>query len=102
MAVDTLSLASKTALITGSGRQTGIGAFIARTLAKNGANIAIHHVSEESKSRAEKVAADLANEFGVKTTVVHGSLDDYNATKAIVSQAINGLGVDCIDILGRS
>ncbi|KID84876.1 NAD(P)-binding domain protein [Metarhizium guizhouense ARSEF 977] len=99
MALDTLSLAGKSAIITGSGRENGIGAAIARALARNGANVAIHHVSEESKSGAEKVAAELANEYGVETTVVRGSIDDCEAAKAMVSQTISGLGVDHVDIL---
>ena len=59
MAVDTLSLAGKTALVTGSGRGTGIGAAIARALARNGASVAIHYVSEDSKARAEKIAVNI-------------------------------------------
>lgn len=101
MTVDTLSVAGKTALITGSGRENGIGAAIARALARNGASVAIHHVSESTKSRAEKVAADLEKEFGVKMTVVHGSVSDYNTTHEMVRQALKGLGTDHIDILGK-
>ena len=59
MAVDTLSLAGKTALVTGSGRGTGIGAAISRAMARNGASVAIHYVSEDSKARAEKIAIDM-------------------------------------------
>ena len=101
MAPDTLSLAGKTALITGSGRENGVGAAIARGFAKNGAAVAIHYVSEESKPRAEKFAANIANEFRTKTTVVHGSVRDYKATREMVSQALRGLDVDHIDILGK-
>lgn len=58
-------------------------------------------VSEGSKPRAEKLAANIANEFGTKTTVVHGSVRDYAATREMVSQALKGLDVDHIDILGK-
>jgi len=101
MAPDTLSLAGKTALITGSGRENGVGAAIARGFARNGAAVAIHYVSEGSKPRAEKVAASIANEFGAKTTVVHGSVSDYKATREMVSGVLKGLDVDHIDILGK-
>ena len=101
MVQDTLSLAGKTALVTGSGRENGVGAAIAKGFARNGAAVAIHYVSEGSKPRAEKVAADIANEFGTKTTVVHGSVSDYKVTRQIVSQALKGLNVDHIDILGE-
>jgi NAD(P)-dependent dehydrogenase (short-subunit alcohol dehydrogenase family) len=99
MAVDTLSLAGKTALITGSGRENGIGAAIARTFARNGASVAIHYASEQSKAKAEKVAADISRQFGTKTTIVHGSVNNQSAAKSIVEQTLKGLGVDHIDIL---
>ena len=101
MAPDSLSLAGKTALITGSGRENGVGAAMARAFAKNGAAVAIHYVSAGSKSRAEKVAADIAREYGNKTTVVHGSVSDYKTTREIVAQALKGLGAEHIDILGE-
>ena len=100
MSADTLSLAGKTALVTGSGRETGIGAGIARALARNGAAVGIHHVSEESKSRAEKVAKDINKEFGTKITVVQGGVQNYETAKNMVEQALKDLGVDHIDILG--
>jgi hypothetical protein len=101
IAPDTLSLAGKTALITGSGRENGVGAAIARGFARNGAAVAIHYVSEGSKPRAEKVAASIANEFGAKTTVVHGSVSDYKTTREMVSGVLKGLDVDHINILGK-
>ncbi|KAJ5797260.1 short-chain dehydrogenase [Penicillium psychrosexuale] len=85
---DTLSLAGKTALVTGSGRETGIGAAIARALARNGASVAIHYVSEGSKARAEKVALDINKEFGTKTTVVQGGVENYDTAKNMVEQIL--------------
>jgi len=99
MAVDTLSLAGKTALVTGSSKENGIGAAIARAFARNGASVAIHHVSEGSRAGAEKLAVDIAREFGTKTTLVRGQVGDYNAARSIVEQALQGLGVNHIDIL---
>lgn len=100
MAIETLSLSGKTALITGSGRENGIGAAIARAFARNGASVAIHYVSPDSKERAEKLASDISNEFGAKTTVVQGSVQDPKSANDIVQQTLTGLGVDHIDILG--
>lgn len=100
MSPETLSLAGKTALVTGSGRETGIGAAIAKALARNGANVAIHHVSEGSKARAEKVAADISKEFGTKVTVVQGGVETYNTANEMVEQILEAFGVDHIDILG--
>lgn len=102
MSPDTLSLAGKTALVTGSGRETGIGAAIARALARNGASVAIHYVSEGSKARAEKVANDINKEFGTKTTVVQGGVENYGTAKNMVEHVLKALSVDHIDILGMS
>jgi NAD(P)-dependent dehydrogenase (short-subunit alcohol dehydrogenase family) len=100
MEAETFSLAGKTALITGSGRENGIGAAIARTLARNGASVAIHYVSEHSKARAEKVATDINQEFGTKTTVVQGGVENSDTAKSIVEQTLKAFDVDHIDILG--
>jgi NAD(P)-dependent dehydrogenase (short-subunit alcohol dehydrogenase family) len=101
MPADTLSLAGKTALVTGSGRENGIGAAIARALARNGANVAIHHVSEESKARAEAVAQSLANEYGVKTTVVRGAVQNPDEPPRMVQEVLAAFGVDHLDILSK-
>jgi NAD(P)-dependent dehydrogenase (short-subunit alcohol dehydrogenase family) len=100
MAPETFSLAGKTALITGSGRENGIGAAIAKAFARNGAFVAIHYVSEQTKARAEKLATDIAQEFGTKTTVVQGCVENHSTAKKMVEQALKGLNTDHIDILG--
>lgn len=97
---ETLSLLGKTAIITGSGRETGIGAAIARALARNGANVAIHYVSESSKARAEKVAGDIEREFGTKTVVVRGGVESLDNAEGMVRDVLEGLGVERVDILG--
>ncbi|KAL7931413.1 NAD(P)-binding protein [Trichoderma chlorosporum] len=99
MAAETLSLAGKTALITGSGRETGIGAAIARAFALNGAAVAIHYVSESSKARAEKFATDISQEFGTKTAVVQGALEKASTAAKVVEETLKGLDVAHIDIL---
>lgn len=99
MTVDNLSLAGKFALVTGSGREDGLGAGIARTLAKNGAAVAIHYVSESSKPKAANVAAAISKDFGVKVTVVSGTVDEVSSAKKIVADTLTGLGTDHIDIL---
>ncbi|KAI0397630.1 short chain dehydrogenase reductase [Xylariaceae sp. FL0594] len=96
---DTLSLAGKTAIITGSGRGNGIGAAIARAFARNGAAVAIHHVSDSSQASADKLAASLAAEYGVRTTVVRGDVADRGVARRIVEDALTGLDVGCVDIL---
>ena len=102
MSADTLSLAGKIALVTGSGRETGIGAAIARALARNAASVAIHYASETSKARAEKVANDINKDFGTKTTVVQGGVENHDTAKSMVEQILKAFSVDHIDILGMS
>ncbi|MBE3047974.1 hypothetical protein IMZ48_36780, partial [Candidatus Bathyarchaeota archaeon] len=55
---------------------------------------------EPSKARAEKVAEDIAQEFGTKTTVVQGRVDNPDSAKLIVETILTAFGVDHIDILG--
>ncbi|GAD93127.1 short-chain dehydrogenase, putative [Paecilomyces variotii No. 5] len=96
---ETFSLAGKTALVTGSGKENGIGSAIARALARNGASVAVHYASEHSKARAEKVAVDINREFGTKTTVVQGRVENYETGKSMVKQILSDLSADHIDIL---
>ncbi|PNP54566.1 hypothetical protein THARTR1_05123 [Trichoderma harzianum] len=76
---ESLSLAGKTAIITGSGKENGIGAAIALALARNGARVAINYVSEATAPRADVTTPE--------------------GTKKLVEKAIEGFGVDRIDIL---
>lgn len=86
--------------MTGSGRENGIGAAIARNLARNGANVAIHYVSESSKPRAQGVAEAITKEFGTKTTVVQGAIEKLENADKLVDETLKGLATDHIDILG--
>lgn len=58
----TMTLTSKTAVITGS--TSGIGLAIARALAKEGANIVLNGLGDEAE--IEKTRAGIESEFGVK------------------------------------
>jgi NAD(P)-dependent dehydrogenase (short-subunit alcohol dehydrogenase family) len=99
--VETLSLAGKTAFVTGSGKENGIGAAIARALARNGASVALHHVSDSTEARAEKLAMDIHKETGSKTTVVRGGVEDFDHAETMVKQILEDFGVDHLDILGE-
>lgn len=97
MSPDTLSLAGKVAIITGSGRENGIGAAIAVALARNGAAVTINHVSDSSAPRAEAIAQKIREEGG-KAIVIQASVDEAGA-KRLVDGTIQAFGG--IDILGE-
>ncbi|KAL7821249.1 hypothetical protein V8C44DRAFT_362815 [Trichoderma aethiopicum] len=99
-AADTLSLTGKTAIITGSGKENGIGAAIAHALARNGARVAINYVSEATAPRAAKVAASIEQVAGKGSVIViQQDVTTPEGTKKLVDEAIKGFGVDRIDIL---
>ncbi|KFA81157.1 hypothetical protein S40288_01009 [Stachybotrys chartarum IBT 40288] len=99
MTRDNLSLDGKSAIITGSGRENGIGAAIAKAFARNGARVAIHYVSDSSKPRAERVAKDIADKYGAQVTVLHGAVDVPGTSDRLVKGALAAFDVDHIDIL---
>ncbi|KAI4863406.1 putative short-chain dehydrogenase [Hypoxylon rubiginosum] len=99
MPADTLSVAGKIAIVTGSGRENGIGAAIARALARNGASVAIHYVSEEVTPRAQALAQSIRDEHGVAVAVVQADVSTPEGANKIVAETLQQLGVDHIDIL---
>ncbi|KAG5949843.1 hypothetical protein E4U53_005714 [Claviceps sorghi] len=98
MSVDTLSLEGKVAIVTGSGRENGIGAGIALALARNGASVVVNHVSDSSAPRAERVA-EMLREAGARAIVVQSGVDTLNGAKTIVRRTLDGFQTHHIDIL---
>jgi NAD(P)-dependent dehydrogenase (short-subunit alcohol dehydrogenase family) len=100
MPVDNLSLAGKIAIVTGSGRENGIGACIAAALARNGAAVTINYVSDSSAARAEAVAKKIRSEGG-EAIVIRAAAGQEGA-KALLEGTLKAFETDSIDILGRS
>ncbi|EFY88520.1 short-chain dehydrogenase, putative [Metarhizium acridum CQMa 102] len=100
MTVDTLSLEGKVAIVTGSGRENGIGAGIALALARNGASVVVNHVSDSSAGRAANVA-QMLRQAGGKAIVVQTSVDTLEGAKYIVQKTLEGFQTDHIDILAN-
>ncbi|BCS27833.1 SDR family NAD(P)-dependent oxidoreductase [Aspergillus puulaauensis] len=98
MAPDTLDLAGKVAIITGSGKETGIGARIATTLARNGALVVINHVSDTSRPRAAGVAQAVCQDGG-KAIAVQADVSTIEGANKLVHQTLEQFRVDHIDIL---
>jgi len=96
--VDNLSLAGKVAIVTGSGRENGIGAGIAFALARNGAAVTINFVSDSSAPRAEAIAKKIQREGG-RATVVRASVDQ-EGSRRLVQETLKAFKTDHVDILG--
>jgi len=100
-------LKGKTALVTGSGKKTGIGYAIAEKLAASGCNIIIADLGKPpepggslksaTSEEMETIAADLAKTYGVKTLAVTVDVSD-NLAIGVMVESIKGV-FDHIDIL---
>jgi NAD(P)-dependent dehydrogenase (short-subunit alcohol dehydrogenase family) len=100
---DFLSLKNKVAIITGSGKENGIGAGIAFALVRAGARVVINHVSASSTPRAAEVAARIETIAGKgMAIVVQADISSLEGAKKLVEETLSGFGVDHIDILGKS
>ncbi len=89
------SLEGRTALVTGSGRR--VGAAIARALAREGMNLALHY--HASREPAEALAAEVRAR-GRDALAIGGDLSSPEACHAVVDAAIERLGG--IDLLVSS
>jgi len=91
MAPDTLSLSGKVAIVTGSGRENGIGAAIATALARYGASVVINYISDSPAPRAVNVAASRKN-FGGRTLVVQADVSTREGAAKLAKETLNGFG----------
>jgi NAD(P)-dependent dehydrogenase (short-subunit alcohol dehydrogenase family) len=98
MAPTTLSLAGKTAIVTGSGRENGIGAAIAVALAQNGARVVVNYVSEASAVRAAKVIANITA-LGAEAIAIQADVSSPEGASKLVNNTQSGFATDKIDIL---
>ncbi|XXH03722.1 hypothetical protein Hte_010128 [Hypoxylon texense] len=93
-----LSFQGKVAIVTGSGRPSGIGAAIAEALAVRGACVTINYVSDSSAPRAVEVAESIRAKGG-KATVIRGDVGDPEEAKKLVKETLAAFNTDKIDIL---
>ena len=87
-----MRLENKTALITGASRN--IGAEIARTFAREGADLILN--TRQSVEDLESVAAEC-RELGVRTHTVIGDVSDPDRVSEMVAEGIDALGP--VDVL---
>lgn len=97
-----ISLKNKISIITGSGRENGIGAGIALTLARAGSLVTINYVSNSSAPRAAEVVSKIEGAVGKgRVIAVQADVSTEEGTKKIVNETLRGFGVDHIDIIGE-
>lgn len=93
-------LTGKVAIVTGSGR--GIGKGIALRLAKAGANVVVHDVTEEApqrfgESQSLEEVAETVRSFGRRSLALFGDLTDPKSCQSIADTVFTEFGL--IDIL---
>ncbi|QYS95365.1 hypothetical protein H0G86_002657 [Trichoderma simmonsii] len=93
-------LANKIAIITGSGKENGIGAAIALTLARAGARVTINYVSDSTAARAVEVVSTIEAAAGKGSVIsIQADVSTTEGTKKIVAGTLKGFKVDHIDII---
>jgi 2-dehydro-3-deoxy-D-gluconate 5-dehydrogenase len=85
MALDWFNLDGKVALVTGS--STGIGAAIAKGLARAGADVICHGRGEEAEATSEEIRRS-----GPRSIALSADLSDRSAQAAFVEGAVNAFG----------
>ncbi len=83
-----MDIKGKNVLITGAARR--IGAFLAVSLAKEGANIAIHYNSSKEDALQVKKQIERA---GVKSALIKANLEDEKQVESLAKQVLNEFGV---------
>jgi len=97
-----LSLSGKIAIVTGSGKENGIGAGIALTLARAGARVAINYVSESTSARSVEVVSKIEAAAGKGSViVVQADISTPTGASKLIQGTLSGFGVDHVDILGE-
>ncbi|KAK4062476.1 uncharacterized protein Triagg1_9962 [Trichoderma aggressivum f. europaeum] len=87
---DLFSLKGKVVVVTGASGPRGMGIEAARGCAEMGADLAITYSSR--KEGAEKNAAELEKEYGVKVKVYKINVSEYTDVERFVNQVVSDFG----------
>ncbi|KAH8902295.1 putative short-chain dehydrogenase [Coniochaeta sp. PMI_546] len=98
MTPDTLSLDGKVAIVTGSGREKGIGAGIAAALSRNGARVVINYVSDSTAPRAAEVVKRIES-LGGRAVAIQADISTPGGANKLVDDTLKAFGAEHIDIL---
>ncbi|RYP03105.1 hypothetical protein DL764_005388 [Monosporascus ibericus] len=99
MAPDSLSLAGKIAIVTGAGREPGLGAGIATALARNGAAVVLNFVSDSTIPKAAAVAERLRTDYGVRVATIQADIASPEGAAELAKKTLEAFETDHIDIL---
>ncbi|ODO02839.1 hypothetical protein I350_05680 [Cryptococcus amylolentus CBS 6273] len=80
-------LKGKVVAVTGC--STGIGRAIAIGAARNGANLVLHHLGDDSTRSDIAQVESACHDLGAKTVVVPGDISDAKTASAIVSASVS-------------
>lgn len=100
MAPESLSLAGKVAIVTGSGREPGLGAGIAEALARNGASVVINYFSDSTGPKAKALAERLEAQYSARAITVQEDIESEEGAKRLAETTLAAFKTDHIDILG--
>lgn len=100
MAPETLSLAGKIAIVTGAGREPGIGAGIATALARNSAAVTVNYVSDATAPKAASLAERLRKEYGARVATIQADITSPEGAERLAQETLKAFDTDHIDILG--
>jgi len=81
-------LKGRKALITGG--DSGIGRAVALAFAREGADVVINYLPEETKDAI--MTSDLITEAGQKALLIEGDLKDEKFCKTLIEETVEGLG----------
>lgn len=101
--IPSLSLTGKVAIITGSGKPSGIGAAIALTLARAGARVVINCVSDSTWPLAQEVVKTIDTVAGSGSAVaVQADIGEVDGAAKLVEEGLAKLEADKVDIIGTA
>ena len=78
------------AIVTGGAR--GLGEAMVRELASEGYDVVINYVTDKSAPKAEQLASEVRNKYGVGAITVQADVSSYEECRKIVDKGCDAFG----------